>query len=104
MVPWRKIKADEAEYGRTASIRRVFWNFRMRDSHACCLLEMNLKSLYYDTGHIVPRRVGKHSRRRVGLMLVPAMRGCFDHIVAVDRHRSDRRDFKARLSRNVPGA
>ena len=36
-------------------------------------------------------------------MLVPVVRGRFDHFVAVGRHRSDQRDFKSSLVAQRPG-
>lgn len=36
MVSGLKIKADDTKHSRAAFMRRAFWNFRMRVSHACC--------------------------------------------------------------------
>ena len=100
MVPGLKIKADDANHSRTTSMRRGFWNFRMRDSHAYCLLEMNEQSLYAWEWAAC---VSGHTRRRAGLMFVRVVWGVRPH-----RHRRssslNQRDFKSRLSRNVAGA
>jgi hypothetical protein len=84
MVSGPKIETIVPRFGRTISLRGIFLNFRMRDSHARFLLKMNVKSFYIG----VSARGARSYERALRLMFGCITRNRSPASFALDRLRA----------------